>query len=71
MASQFIGLNRGQTLKDVVTGTSTQSTDFELRIDTGKSSTKLDTQLAMDILHQYIISNGLPDGQTGVNLPPN
>jgi len=72
MAGFFIAANRGQTLKDVVVGTSTQSKDMELQITSGSTIglTKQDVMLFIDILEQYIISNGLPDGQVGVDLPP-
>lgn len=40
MANLYLGLNRGQTAKDVVSGSSTNSTDIELRIDDSKSLKK-------------------------------
>lgn len=71
MASNFLGINRGQfKTGDVATGSSTQATDFELRIDTGKASTKQDVVLAAEILLQFIISNYIPSGNPGVNQPP-
>jgi hypothetical protein len=45
MASTYVGFNRGVsglTLSDFSIAASTNSTDFELRVDTGKSSTQLD-----------------------------
>ena len=72
MASNFLGINRGQLQNpgNVVTGTSTQATDFELRIDTGKSSTKQDTILAVEAILNFIISDYIPSGNPGVNQPP-
>ncbi len=73
MASNFVGINRGETIgaDGIDVGSSTQATDFELRIDTGKRSTKEDVLLAMDQIRQYIVGNGIPGGGTpGTNLPP-
>lgn len=71
MASNFLGINRGQfKVGDVLTGTSSQSTDFELRIDTGKSSTKEDVILAMREIEKFILGNWIPAGNPGVNQPP-
>lgn len=36
MANLFVGSNRGQTEKDIVKGSSTNSTDIEVRIDDTK-----------------------------------
>lgn len=71
MASNFLGINRGQIQEgQVLTGSSTQSTDFELRIDTGKGSTKQDVILAVENILKFIISNYIPSGNPGVNQPP-
>jgi hypothetical protein len=72
MASNFLGINRGklQTMGSVSASAATNATDFELRIDTGKSSTKEDVILALDLLKIYIISNGVGGAGAGVNLPP-
>jgi len=51
-------------------GSSTTSTDIELRIDTGKGTTREDVILALNAFRQYILSNGLPGAGAGVNLPP-
>lgn len=74
MANWFYGLNRGQNQipQNVVVGTATGSTDVELRVDTGKNSTKEDVILALRAIEQLILSNGI--GTTtgaGVDLPPN
>lgn len=57
MASQFIGLNRGAQLQNpgsVTSGTSTGSTDVELRIDLTKSLTRLDIKLLTEALIRYV-----------------
>lgn len=67
MASIFIGLNRGQNTMgsdvggDVAEGASTQATDVELRIDTGKSLTRMDVTNLTEALLRY-----LQDGRTAV-----
>lgn len=73
MASWFIGINRGQLENPglAVVSTATQAVDFEMRIDSGKSSTKWDAMKAMKLITEYIESNGLPAGKTGTFLPPN
>lgn len=73
MASNFIGINRGETIgaDGIDVGAATTSTDIELRIDTGKGTTKEDVLLAMDQIRQYIVGSGIPGGGTqGANLPP-
>ena len=73
MASNFLGINRGklEVIGSVTASTSTNSTDFELRIDTGKSSTKEDVIKAMRLFELYILSNGIGGGAgAGSNLPP-
>ncbi len=74
MASTYIGINRGQLEgkgASITAGTASGSTDFELRIDTGKSSTKEDVVKAMRAFELYILGNGMPGGQTGTFIPPN
>lgn len=70
MASIFIGANRGDLLTHssdantstgVVEGASTGSTDVELRIDTGKSLTRLEVAEIVGRLLFY-----LQDGRTAV-----
>ena len=71
MASEYFGLNRGvldgQIMK-VVTGSSTGSTDIEVRIDTGKGTTRKDVHVLLNTILQYIEGQG---GSLGaVNIPP-
>ena len=73
MASNFLGINRGklEILGSVTASTATSATDFELRIDTGKSSTKEDVIKALELFKIYILSNGVGGGAgAGSNLPP-
>lgn len=74
MANWFTGINRGkvQNPQSIVAGTSTGSTDIELRVDTTKGTTKEDVILSLRAFEQFILSNGV--GTTtgpGVDLPPN
>lgn len=62
MASLFIGLNRGtqdQGPDEVTVGTSTGSTDVELRMDETKSLTQMDILLLTEALLRYIIDGRL------------
>ena len=62
MASLFIGLNRGtqdQGPDEVTVGTSTGSTDVELRMDETKSLTRMDILLLTEALLRYIIDGRL------------
>lgn len=61
MASLYIGLNRGQTgssAGDFTIGSSTGSTDVELRIDTGKSLTRQDVYLILEAFDNVIRNEG-------------
>ena len=70
MANQFIAINKGVSQVNLITvATSTQSKDFELNISTTHTPTKEDVILALNLIRQYILSNGLPAGETGVDLP--
>lgn len=51
MASVYYGVNRGATSPEpdaISYGMSTTSTDIELRIDTGKGTTRKDVTLALE-----------------------
>ncbi len=56
MTNTYIGLNRGadQSPDQVAEGSSTQSTDVELRIDNSKSLTRLEIILIVQALERYI-----------------
>lgn len=67
MASNFIGINRGQDQVYLISASAgSPSKDIELRIDTGKGTTRLDVVKAMRIIEIFIENNGL----VGANLPP-
>ncbi len=72
MASWFLGVNRGFLERPglVTSATTTTGSDFELRIDTGKSSTKVDVYKAMEVFEQFLLSDGIQSGSKGTNLPP-
>lgn len=72
MASWFLGINRGRLENPgfVSAGVATAATDFELRIDTGKSSTKEDVIKALRLFEQYLLSNYVPANSPGANQPP-
>ena len=66
----FRGVNHGFQNSDVTVGASTGSTDVEVRIDNGKSWTRLELSIALDLIKKHIemsdlIASGAPD------IPPN
>jgi hypothetical protein len=70
MASNFIGLNRGkleEVPSSIATGSATQATDIELRIDTGKGTTRKDVKIALEAIINFVMSNGYG---SSTNLPP-
>ena len=57
MASIYIGLNRGAygiQVDEVSVGTSTNSTDVELRMDETKSLTRKDIRLIMEVFRAWL-----------------
>lgn len=65
MANLYIGLNRGQEgfrPSDFTVGSSTGSTDVELRIDDSKSLTRKDVANMLCAFARYIESNLLMGG---------
>jgi hypothetical protein len=74
MASTYYGVNRGVNHgfqnSDVTVGAATGSTDIEIRIDNGKSWTRMEVSIELDRLKKHIemsdlIASGAPD------IPPN
>lgn len=63
MASIFIGYNRGadQSPDQATEGSSTGSTDIELRVDTGKGWTRSEVQEYIEAIKRYLL-----DGRTAV-----
>lgn len=62
MANIFIGTNRGQpemSAASITEGASTGATDFELRVDTGKGSSRLDILRALRAIERYIEAGGM------------
>lgn len=57
MASEYIGYNRGADLSPMqaTVGTSTGSTDVELRIDLTKSLTREDIILITEAIERYVL----------------
>lgn len=69
MASFYIGLNRGAPNlqpENLATGTSTNSTDMELRYDETKSITREDVMNFLDTLRVFLLAGNI--SQTGINL---
>lgn len=60
MAQVYIGANRGADgSPDALTvGSSTGSTDVEVRIDDSKSLTRLDVELILDAIVRYLENKG-------------
>lgn len=56
MASEYYGYNRGTDLSPyaITVGTSSGSTDVEVRIDLTKSITRLDATLILEAIIRYI-----------------
>ena len=62
MASIFIGINRGvmdMNQNAITEGASTGATDFELRVDTGKGSSRLDIIRALEAFERYVSNGGM------------
>lgn len=56
----YIGLNVGQVLKDIVSSTSTNSTDFELRVNTTNVLVRNELYVMGEILENVVIRNTFP-----------
>ena len=74
----YLGIPRGKSMSPGSIAISTSATgtaaDVELRmqIDNGTSTTGLtkdDVILALNVIRQYILSNGVPGGAVGTDLP--
>lgn len=55
MAVQYFGLNRGERIESLSTGTSTTSKKIELAVDDTVSITKGELELALDTIKRYIL----------------
>ena len=60
MASTFIGINRGKSDQPfgLTVGAATAGTDFEVRMDTGKGSTRLDLIKFLKVVEDYVAIGG-------------
>jgi len=56
MANLYVGLNRGQTQKDVVTGASTGTKDVELRIDDSKGLRKSEVLQKLEEIRNHFLT---------------
>lgn len=74
MTTFYYGLNRGRfNTGDVAAGTSLPSTDLILVVDqldqNSNPLTKKDVSLALRLFEKYILSNGVPVGSPGADMP--
>lgn len=72
MASGYLSTNRGtpDTSNNVTEGSSAPSADFYFAIDLSTHSpTKKDAIKALRKFERYLLDNGLPAGEIGVNIP--
>lgn len=60
MASVYYGVNLGQHDADVAIGTSTNSTDVELRVDTSKITTREQVNELVATLHAQVLKQAFP-----------
>jgi len=60
MASNYYGLNKGQNQTQVVVGTSTGSTDVELRVDMAKISSREDALVVLENIRNAFIQATFP-----------
>lgn len=72
MTQYFYSINRGKTQQtgNVLIATSAPTADTYVQISTTNSPTRLDAILAVRAIEKYILSNGLPGGNIGTDLPP-
>jgi hypothetical protein len=54
MAIQYFGLNRGQQLKDVATGTSSTGRNVELAVNDGAGITRGELEILVETLQQFV-----------------
>lgn len=59
-ANLFIGVNRGQNLNQVVSNTSTNSTDIEVAIDTSKLANREDALLLLEQIEAKLTQLAYP-----------
>ena len=54
MAIQYFGINRGEQLRDIATGTSTTSRKIELAVDDTVNLTRNEIRDQVEVLLQYL-----------------
>jgi hypothetical protein len=54
MSSRFFCLNRGQNEFAIIEAATTQASDIELRVDTGKNLTKNEVLMALQWIDNYL-----------------
>ncbi len=54
MANRYIGGNLGDTDEDIVEGSSTNSTDVEVRVDLSKGLEKIDAKMILEAIIRRI-----------------
>lgn len=71
MTMHYLGMNKGvqQSPANITHGTSTTSTDMELRWDDTKAIQKKDIIIMMSVLEQYLEGNGMASGSQGTDIP--
>lgn len=57
MAKLYIGLNHGETRKDIVTGNATTGKDLEVVLDDTKGLTKSEVDQKLEIIGEYLITH--------------
>lgn len=60
MAQNYFGVNVGEHKQDVAVGTSTNSTDVEVRVDLAKATTREQALLAVDAIVSAMFEKGYP-----------
>jgi hypothetical protein len=72
MATNYISRNFGQFKQgDIVVGTSVPTADFYIAQSTTNNPKKRDLVIFLQDAINYILSNGIPSGQDGTDLPVN
>lgn len=70
IAAQTSAATTATLAATVVTDVGTANSDFQLEINSSKSITKKDAVKAMEVFEQFMLSNYIPAGSPGTNLPP-
>ena len=60
MAQVYYGINLGKNQDTAVVGTSTNSTDLELRVDTSKIVNREDAYQLIENLWNFVLSQNFP-----------